>query len=245
MDYNVTGKSLPNFGDKMLFFVGIDSTLSTALVPVIDDLVKRHRGEYEKLWSDTESKWNEWNTEDILEYFQYQCLPFEDGTIDWSKTRKLLQAQNANGIIIPKINDILLQFMGIHQKTAVDQLLSSIEAMLNKCDGKDKGMKRRSSTKIMESISVDIPEKFVCPISKELMKDPVIAFDGNAYSRATIEDWLKQHKTSPVTGAAAEHCIVVPNNALKQQIAEFVAANGLSVKDQASSDQAVVETGYL
>eukprot|EP00240_Pyramimonas_obovata_P003728 CAMPEP_0118957862 /NCGR_PEP_ID=MMETSP1169-20130426/62326_1 /TAXON_ID=36882 /ORGANISM="Pyramimonas obovata, Strain CCMP722" /LENGTH=362 /DNA_ID=CAMNT_0006905965 /DNA_START=247 /DNA_END=1331 /DNA_ORIENTATION=- len=44
-----------------------------------------------------------------------------------------------------------------------------------------------------------IPESFFCPISGEVFVDPVIATDGQTYERKNIEDWLKNHNTSPFT----------------------------------------------
>ena len=53
-----------------------------------------------------------------------------------------------------------------------------------------------------ESISVepDEPTLFYCPIGHELMKDPVVAKDGQTYERENIEKWFKEYKlTSPLT----------------------------------------------
>merc|ERR1712217_596574 len=98
---------------------------------------------------------------------------------------------------------------------------------------------------IMASKSVDIPPRFTCPITKEIMKDPVIAFDGNTYERTAIEKYLNEHNKSPVTGAVADHTIVIPNNAMKQLIEEFLGANGLKARHQVEKSQDLVETGYL
>jgi hypothetical protein len=35
-----------------------------------------------------------------------------------------------------------------------------------------------------------MPEELSCPISLELMTDPVVADDGNTYQRAAIEAWV-------------------------------------------------------
>jgi len=43
-----------------------------------------------------------------------------------------------------------------------------------------------------------IPEKFMCPIMKELFMEPVTASDGRDYERKALEIWLKNNKTSPV-----------------------------------------------
>lgn len=45
-----------------------------------------------------------------------------------------------------------------------------------------------------------IPANFRCPITQELFHDPVMTADGQTYERSAIEDWLKKHNTSPLTG---------------------------------------------
>ena len=45
-----------------------------------------------------------------------------------------------------------------------------------------------------------LADMFLCPITKELPVDPVLAADGKIYERAKIEEWLAKHDTSPATG---------------------------------------------
>ena len=52
------------------------------------------------------------------------------------------------------------------------------------------------------------------------MVDPVIAADGHTYERATIQQHLLQHSTSPVTGNALPHLRLVPNTIAKIAIAQ-------------------------
>lgn len=40
-------------------------------------------------------------------------------------------------------------------------------------------------------------DEFSCPITRELMRDPVIAADGHTYDREAVEMWLRNHDTSP------------------------------------------------
>jgi hypothetical protein len=54
-----------------------------------------------------------------------------------------------------------------------------------------------------KGLSSSIPYEYLCPITLELMRDPVFALDGHTYERAAIEDWFAQSKdgksTSPKT----------------------------------------------
>ena len=57
-----------------------------------------------------------------------------------------------------------------------------------------------------------------CPITLEVMKDPVLASDGHTYERAAIEDWLRTHDTSPMTNARLGSKELMPNLVLRSII---------------------------
>ena len=40
------------------------------------------------------------------------------------------------------------------------------------------------------SDDLDLPDEFKCPITCEVMQDPVIALDGHTYERASVEKWM-------------------------------------------------------
>ena len=51
-----------------------------------------------------------------------------------------------------------------------------------------------------------VPDSFVCPISYEIMRDPVVTADGLSYERAAIEHWFSTgHRTSPRTNEPLPH----------------------------------------
>eukprot|EP01051_Picozoa_sp_SAG22_P017923 SAG22_NODE_2881_length_2130_cov_1.194485_1_plen_602_part_10 len=77
---------------------------------------------------------------------------------------------------------------------------------------------------------------FICPITQELMVDPVIATDGHSYERSAIERWLASHNTSPLTGAELTSTTLTPNRNLKSQIASRQEA------EQQQDDQADQDT---
>ena len=70
-----------------------------------------------------------------------------------------------------------------------------------------------------------VPSQYLCPITGEIMEDPVTTADGHAYERAAIAQWLQAHDTSPVTNAQLPHRKLAPAHALRQLIEEFVATN--------------------
>ena len=65
------------------------------------------------------------------------------------------------------------------------------------------------------------PDDHSCPITYEVMTDPVTAADGMTYERAAIEQCLRGSNRSPSTGAELPHKILVPNQALKSIIRDW------------------------
>ncbi|XP_019647749.1 PREDICTED: WD repeat, SAM and U-box domain-containing protein 1-like isoform X1 [Branchiostoma belcheri] len=64
-----------------------------------------------------------------------------------------------------------------------------------------------------------VPDEYLCPISREIMVDPVIASDGYTYERKSIESWLHKGKmTSPMTNALLPNMNLTPNRMLKMLI---------------------------
>ena len=56
------------------------------------------------------------------------------------------------------------------------------------------------------------------------MRDPVITCDGHSYEREAIKEWLRHHRTSPVTGMLLEHTRVLRAHALRNAIEEWEKA---------------------
>ena len=59
---------------------------------------------------------------------------------------------------------------------------------------------------------------FLCPITYEVMKDPVIATDGYTYERSAIEEWFKYRQSSPMTSLLLSSKLLLPNHTLKSLI---------------------------
>ncbi|KAL3654781.1 hypothetical protein CASFOL_000567 [Castilleja foliolosa] len=80
---------------------------------------------------------------------------------------------------------------------------------------------RAITTRRLKSASeVNFPADFRCPISLDLMRDPVVASTGQTYDRPSISAWIESgHATCPKTGQALAHTQLIPNLALKNLIA--------------------------
>ena len=57
------------------------------------------------------------------------------------------------------------------------------------------------------------PDAYICPITSEMMSDPVSTSDGFTYEREAILEWLRSgNTTSPLSGAVLERNDLVPNH---------------------------------
>eukprot|EP00929_Paragymnodinium_shiwhaense_P110871 TRINITY_DN7817_c0_g1_i5.p1 TRINITY_DN7817_c0_g1~~TRINITY_DN7817_c0_g1_i5.p1 ORF type:complete len:846 (-),score=160.16 TRINITY_DN7817_c0_g1_i5:120-2657(-) len=75
-----------------------------------------------------------------------------------------------------------------------------------------------------QAMAAAIPQAFRCPLSGQIMRDPVATTDGHVYERSAIEDWFwKGHRYSPVTGLQLSGPSLTPQLALQAAIRAFVA----------------------
>ena len=89
----------------------------------------------------------------------------------------------------------------------------------------------------MEESKVNVPTNFYCPITGDLMKEPVTDKEGNSYEKTQIEEWLKHKQTSPITRNPLYIIDLSPNIALKRSIE--------SIRDQLKEDQLTIATQQL
>nr|KJB68597.1 hypothetical protein B456_010G253700 [Gossypium raimondii] len=72
-------------------------------------------------------------------------------------------------------------------------------------------------------MSTQFPDDFKCPISLEIMSDPVILSSGHTFDRVSIQRWLDSgHRTCPITKLPLpEHPWLIPNHALRSLISNY------------------------
>jgi hypothetical protein len=84
-------------------------------------------------------------------------------------------------------------------------------------------MKTKDESK---SLQTTIPAEFLCPITLQIMVDPVFADDGHIYEREAIMKWLHVHDCSPLDSSIIfSHKQVISNKILKNTIAEYLKNN--------------------
>lgn len=109
---------------------------------------------------------------------------------------------------------------------------------------KSKDIKQRySSTKrdyedsfTSQSALTNIPDEFRCPISLDLMRDPVIVASGHTYDRSSIAQWINSgHHTCPKSGQRLIHMALIPNYALKSLVHQWCQDNDIQLTEHGSS----------
>ncbi|GMH39139.1 hypothetical protein BSKO_07037 [Bryopsis sp. KO-2023] len=66
-----------------------------------------------------------------------------------------------------------------------------------------------------------IPRHLLCPITHELLEDPVVAADGHTYERSAITAWFRNKNTSPMTNQKLTNLKICPNRLVASMVQEF------------------------
>jgi hypothetical protein len=79
----------------------------------------------------------------------------------------------------------------------------------------------RAEPEAAGAVASFVLDSFQCPLTMEVMRDPVITADGQTYERAEIGSWFALgNRTSPLTGAELPSTNLLPNIALRNAIRE-------------------------
>ncbi|XP_040003793.1 WD repeat, SAM and U-box domain-containing protein 1-like [Xiphias gladius] len=114
------------------------------------------------------------------------------------------KANDIDGPELSQLNTETAAELGIESVGLRGRLLRKIEALKAEQSGSE------------------APDEFLCPITRELLKDPVIAADGYSYERESIESWIRsKKKTSPMTNLPLQTTLLTPNRALKMAITRW------------------------
>ncbi|KHN25100.1 U-box domain-containing protein 21 [Glycine soja] len=83
--------------------------------------------------------------------------------------------------------------------------------------------RRKGGKSITELV---IPNHFRCPISLDLMKDPVTLSTGITYDRESVERWFDEGNiTCPVTNQVVRNFDMIPNHSLRIMIQDWCVEN--------------------
>eukprot|EP01024_Parvocaulis_polyphysoides_P051474 TRINITY_DN5070_c0_g1_i4.p1 TRINITY_DN5070_c0_g1~~TRINITY_DN5070_c0_g1_i4.p1 ORF type:complete len:552 (-),score=75.32 TRINITY_DN5070_c0_g1_i4:208-1863(-) len=69
---------------------------------------------------------------------------------------------------------------------------------------------------------LEIPQRLLCPITEELMEDPVMLVEtGNVYEKSAIQKWLTLSKTDPLTSVQIKKEDLAPVHVLRSECMEY------------------------
>ncbi|KAM3861957.1 WD repeat, SAM and U-box domain-containing protein 1-like [Diretmus argenteus] len=140
----------------------------------------------------------DWSEEDVGTWLREEGL---------EKLVSIFKANNIDGPELTRLNEDTVVELGIGSVGLRGRLLRKIGAL-----------------KVEQSGS-EAPDEFLCPITRDLMKDPVIAADGYSYEREAIESWIRaKNKSSPMTNLPLQTTLVTPNRSLKMAIARWTSS---------------------
>ncbi|KAL6546696.1 hypothetical protein OROMI_022417 [Orobanche minor] len=92
-------------------------------------------------------------------------------------------------------------------------------------------------------MATQLPVDFKCPISLEIMTDPVILSSGHTFDRASIQRWLDDgHRTCPVTKLPLpEPPTLIPNHALRSLISNYALVSFPKPQSHPSDPQTLIQ----
>ncbi|XP_022964880.1 U-box domain-containing protein 13-like [Cucurbita moschata] len=167
-----------------------------------------------------------------------------DSSIDQDRLRRLSEKLQLLGISDLAQESIALDEMVTATDGDPGQSIEKMAGLLKKIkdfvqtenlEMDDPGTEKNSPASCSGQISNEknnkapiIPDDFRCPISLELMRDPVIVSTGQTYERSCIEKWLESgHGTCPKTQQKLSSTTLTPNYVLRSLIAQWCEANGI------------------
>ena len=80
---------------------------------------------------------------------------------------------------------------------------------------------------IVATLSDKMMQFISCPISQDVMQDPVCTPDGNTYDRSHIVEWINRNHTCPLTRTRLQINDLVPNKSLKGVINGYIKSGRL------------------
>ncbi|XP_048885511.1 WD repeat, SAM and U-box domain-containing protein 1-like isoform X2 [Brienomyrus brachyistius] len=109
------------------------------------------------------------------------------------------------------------ELLGLTKETLTTELKVDSLGLRNKLLRKVEELK-------MSMVCTGVPDEFLCPITREIMTDPVIAADGFSYEKDAIEGWISsRNRSSPMTNLPLQTTVLTPNRTLKLAIGRWKA----------------------
>ena len=180
------------------------------LIDGINDLKDKMKSE----WNSFKSNWKQWSLSEIATWINHHGLQLK-------YSKKELIENMSNKLEIESGQDLL----GLNKNDWITMGITN---------ARDRQYLRNEFGILTAPPS--IRDDFKCPLTKQLMQDPVIAADGYTYDRRAIQDWFMGNKKkwnnvqcviSPITGDILTTDMLFSNHQLFKQIQDYRKANNI------------------
>jgi len=203
-----------------------------------DEKILSLQQSFEAKWADFQRRWFEWDSAGIADWFRYllaenQLVLSSVAVLDRVQTQ--LTECAISGSWFESVSKNELKAIGFAVLNDRQQIYEKIRALVRahphcQFDGETHGEGQRfgSSADSAHSDKVQIPQLFLCPITKQIMREPVQIFDDYSYEKAAIVAYLRKHRRSPMTDEKCEgddELVLLPNRKLLQKIQTFLCVN--------------------
>lgn len=124
----------------------------------------------------------------------------------------------------------------------MDQIISLLERADAASSPKEKELKYFNKRKSLGNQPLDPLQSFYCPITRDVMVDPVETSSGQTFEKSAIEKWFAEgNKLCPLTMTPLDTSVLRPNKTLKQSIEEWKDRNTMitiaSMKEKIQSGE--------
>ncbi|XP_071717007.1 U-box domain-containing protein 9-like [Rutidosis leptorrhynchoides] len=128
-----------------------------------------------------------------------------------------LADENGFELIVDKANQTLLKLKDLKEGNSKQR-----SKRINDNNSNRRNHNNNNNESSTTSFCGSCPPEFCCPLSKELMRDPVILSTGQTYDRPYIQKWLKAgNRICPNTQQVLSHTILTPNHLVRDLITQW------------------------
>ncbi|KAF8009724.1 hypothetical protein BT93_J0651 [Corymbia citriodora subsp. variegata] len=151
------------------------------------------------------------------------------------------QAGTGGLIVVSNINNLIS--LVLHAKSLIFSRNEETEKVKGSPAQYSSTALRNSDLSSSSQMTVsNLPDEFRCPISLDLMRDPVIVSSGHTYDRTSIAQWINSgHHTCPKSGQRLIHMALIPNYALKSLVHQWCQENNIPLIEHPSSSLSELE----
>lgn len=96
-------------------------------------------------------------------------------------------------------------------------------------------MENDSTTSTVDE--VDIPDNFICPLTLEIIREPVLSKYGHTFEKSAIVEWLASEETCPLTRRPLNLRGIIVHHKLRQEIADWRRENNALVLTAEESEE--------